>query len=57
MNSSGPSPYSELSEPFETLLPPPGKPHATNITQNSVVLDWDSPTVGAASVRSYSILK
>ena len=56
MNSGGLSPYSKLSEPFETLLPPPGKPCATNITQNSVVLDWDSPTVGAASVRSYTIL-
>ena len=56
VNSGGPSPYSELSEPFGTLLPPPGKPCATNITQNSVVLKWDSPTVGAASVRSYIIL-
>ena len=56
MNSGGLSPYSELSEPYETLLPPPGKPCATDITQNSVVLEWDSPTVGAASVQSYTIL-
>ena len=56
MNSGGSSPYSELSEPVETLLTPPGKPRAINITQNSVELEWDSPLVGEASVQSYTIL-
>ena len=56
INSGGLSPASELSEHFETLLPPPSKLHATIITQNSVILNWDSPTVGAASVQSYTIV-
>ena len=56
VNDGGISPESELSDPIETLIPPPGKPRAINQTQTSIELEWDSPTVGTASVCSYTIL-
>ena len=32
----------------------PGKPHATNVTHNSLVLSWGKPQYGADSVQSLS---
>ena len=34
------SPMSELSDPIETLLPPPGKPYATNVSYESFKINW-----------------
>ena len=49
-------PESEPSDgPIETLLPPPGKPHAANITGNSVQLSWEKPEHGAESVQMYTV--
>ena len=53
--STQPSSDSELSDPFETLLPPPGKPYAISKTHNSIQLTWKEPVHGAESVRFYAV--
>ena len=55
VSSVGSSPYSELSDSIETLLSPPGKPHATNVTHNSVQLCWEKPKHGAECVQMYTV--
>ena len=51
------SDYSSGSCLKEGLVGPgrPGKPHATNVTHNSLVLSWEKPQYGADSVQSYTI--
>ena len=39
----------------ERALDRPGKPHATNVTYNSLVLSWEKPQYGADSVQCYTI--
>ena len=39
----------------EQALGRPGKPHATNVTHNSLELSWEKPQYGADSVQSYTI--
>ena len=48
---------SPASEVCEVRLPPsqPGKPHAIDITHNSVQLKWTKPEYGANIVNAYSI--
>ena len=48
---------SQDSKECETTLPPnePGKPHASNITHNSLRLTWKKPKHGAELVQSYTI--
>ena len=42
--SSGFSPESEVSDPIQTkLIPPPGKPSASNITYEGFQLNWNKP--------------
>ena len=48
-------PESELSDSMETTLPPPGKPHASNVTHNSLQLNWEKPSHGAGSVQFYIV--
>ena len=40
-----------------TRLPPdaPGKPHASNITNNSLQLNWNKPSHGSDTIQSYTI--
>ena len=56
--AAGASPYSELSDPIETLLPisQPGKPTATDVTHNCITLQWTKPKNGSRNVRRYKIL-
>ena len=56
-STAGPSPDSLLSDPIETLLPisQPGKPCASEVTHNSVILQWAKPERGADIVRHYII--
>ena len=52
------SPESEVSDPIETkkvMIAPPGKPCATNITHNSVSLNWTIPENRNATCRPYYI--
>ena len=52
------SPESEVSNPIETkkvMIAPPGKPCATNITHNSVSLNWTIPENRNATCRPYYI--
>ena len=57
VSAVGPGPDSELSDPIETTLNPPGKPRASaeDITYNSIKLTWDKPSVGANNVQSYTV--
>ena len=55
MSDAGVSQESELSDPIETLIPPPGKPYATSVTHSSVTLNWDKPKHGAEKVLSYTV--
>ena len=50
------SPDSTVSDSVETLLPPPGKPYATNVTHNSLHLRWEKSQRGAESVRLYTVM-
>ena len=52
---AGHGPDRELSNPVETALPPPGKPHASNVTHNSLQLNWEKPSHGADSVQFYTV--
>ena len=36
VSAAGHGPDSELSDPIETTLPPPDKPHTSNVTHNSL---------------------
>ena len=55
MTSMKPSPESQNSDPIETLLPSPSKPLASNITHNSLQINWEKPKCGAETVTSYTI--
>ena len=52
--SVGCSPDSNV---YKTRLPPsaPGKPRTSNVTKNSVRLNWDKPRHGAETVQTYNI--
>ena len=50
---------SDISGPImTTVIPPskPGKPRATNITHDSIELEWTKPELGAHNVTSYTVL-
>ena len=49
---------SEISDPIQTYpVPvPPGKPTVSNVTHNSVHLEWSEPQYGGQSVESYAVL-
>ena len=47
------SPFDEVSGDFPSK---PGKPHALNITHDSIHLEWAKPDEGVESVTSYTIL-
>ena len=52
------SPESEVSDPIETkkvMIAPPGKPCVTNITHNSVSLNWTIPENRNLTCRPYYI--
>ena len=52
-------PESDESEPIQTkmIIPSnPGKPKATNITHDTIELEWSKPELGAHNVTSYTIL-
>ena len=36
-------------------MPPPGKPYASNVTHNSLQLNWEKPSRGADSVQFYTV--
>ena len=55
VSAAGHGPDSELSDPIQTTLPPPGKPHASNVTHNSLQLNWEEPSHGADSVEFYTV--
>ena len=55
VSSAGHGPESELGNPIETTLPPPGKPHASNVTHNRLQLNWEKPSHGADSVQFYTV--
>ena len=55
MSSAGHGPESEFSDPVETTLPPPGKPHASNVTHNSITLRWSKTDRGASIMQYYTI--
>ena len=55
VSAAGHGPESELGNPIETTLPPPGKPHASNVTHNSLQLNWKKPSHGAGSVQFYTV--
>ena len=55
VSATGHGPDSELSDPIMTALPPPGKPHASNVTHNSLQLNWEKPSHGADSVQFYTV--
>ena len=55
VSAAGHGPDSELSDPIETTLPPPGKPHASNVTHNSLQLKWEKPSHGADRVQFYTV--
>ena len=52
------SPESELSDPIETLSPisKPGKPFSTNVSHDSIALNWDEPEQGAQALNFYTII-
>ena len=52
---ASPSNYKFIFRPGTQSLGRPGKPHATNVTHNSLVLSWEKPQYGADSVQSYTI--
>jgi hypothetical protein len=49
---------SDVSGPISTdpHPVPPGKPSASNVTHNSLVLEWSKPQYGGQSVESYTVL-
>ena len=57
MNNVGASSssYKFIFRPGTQTLGRPGKPHATSVTHNSLVLSWGQPQYGADSVQSYTI--
>ena len=55
ISDAGVSSESELSDPIETLLPPPGKPYATDVTYNSVTLMWSKPEHSEDKVICYTV--
>ena len=55
-SSAGHDPESELSGSVGTALSPPGKPYATNVTHNSITLQWSKGEQGALIVQYYTIL-
>ena len=52
---ASPSNYKFIFRPGTQTLGRPGKPHATNVTHNSLELSWGKPQYGADSVQSYTI--
>ena len=47
---------SEPSEPIQTkATSPPGKPVSTNVTHNSVTLEWDAPDYCSENIDCYTI--
>ena len=52
---TGVSPESTVSDPIETLLLPPGKPHASKVTHNSLHLKWSRPESNSDCVQSYTV--
>ena len=54
-SAAGHGPESDLSDPVETALPLPGKPHASNVTHNSITLQWSKSDQGASIVQYYTI--
>ena len=52
---ASPSNYKFIFRPGTQTLSRPGKPHATNVTHNSLELSWEKPQYGADSVQSYTI--
>ena len=55
VSAAGHGPDSDLSNPVMTTLPPPGKPHASNVTHNSLQLNWEKLSHGADSVQFYTV--
>ena len=50
---------SDISDPIKTnmIIPSkPGKPKASNITHNSIQLEWIKPKEGAHNITSYTVL-
>ena len=45
-----------VSEPIISISSRPGKPVATNVTHDSVKLEWTKPEQGARNIKSYTIL-
>ena len=59
VSEAGVGPKSRVSEPIRTkmVIPSkPGRPTASNITHNSLELEWTKPEQGARNIISYSIL-
>ena len=56
-SAAGPSPDSEVSDPIETLssISQPGKPHASKVTHNCVMLQWDKPERSTHSIDNYTV--
>ena len=52
-NVAGSVSESEISDPIKTLLSPPGKPYASDITYNGFRVNWQRPSYGA--ILYYSI--
>ena len=46
---------SELSDPVKTLLSPPGKPYATNITYKGFLVNWQRPRYGLINILHYYV--
>ena len=57
-STAGASPESKVSDPIKTLLPvsAPGKPRATFVTHNSIMLQWAKPKFGANTVKQYHLM-
>ena len=47
---------SVISVPIATIPSQPGKPVATNVTHDSIQLEWTKPEQGAHNINSYTIL-
>ena len=56
VSSSGHGPENEFSDPVETAFPPPSKPYASNVTHNSITLQWSKSDRGTSIVQYYTIL-
>ena len=59
-SQAGASPNSEMCDPIATNPPPisgkPGKATASNVTHNSIHLNWPGPESGNEGIKFYSVL-